>query len=93
MREARQMTDKPDGKPWGWGRCAWGSVAMLVVYVVAAGPLFALAKRGMLPDIARAVLFVIYIPLMILSDAVPAVKAFMNWYVGLLNTQRGHSAA
>jgi hypothetical protein len=32
------MTDKPDGKRWGWRRGAWIVVGLVVLYVLSVGP-------------------------------------------------------
>jgi len=55
-------------------------VLLSVLYVLSAGPVFLLINNGYLSDRTADI---VYAPLRTLSDRVPAVNSFMEWYVDL----------
>ncbi|NNJ24142.1 hypothetical protein [Alienimonas chondri] len=54
--------------------------ATLVIYVLAAGPLYYPIYYGVYSG-TNPVLVRLYMPLLVLCDAVPAIGAAMDWYL------------
>jgi hypothetical protein len=73
------MTEKPDGKRWGWGTWAW-IVALLALYPLSSVPLWLFAKATGMPW-----LLVLNRPHDWIGDHCGAYQHFLQWYFRLLS--------
>jgi hypothetical protein len=79
------MTDKPDGKRWGWlRRAVWTVVALFALYPVSAGPANWLCDRGY---IDFDTLCDIYEPLDTACGQSETVSGVYDWYLRLFIRQ------
>jgi hypothetical protein len=78
------MTDKPDGKRWGWGSAAWIVVSLLALYVLSMGPVWWASDRF---DLWRGYplcgdpRFTFYAPVFWVCEACHPFGDALIWYV------------
>jgi hypothetical protein len=85
------MTDRPDGKRWGWRGTAGIAGLVLVVYALSLGPYVWLDRHGGVPDALQRLR--IYTPIQRVRDYGPApVQRAINWYMDLWGLHAPHDA-
>ena len=82
------MTDKPDGKRWGWWTVAWIFIALPLLYVFSMGPTAFFISRGLVSNdfntsSAGYAIFVFYYPINYTANKVPAIRSAQMWYCNL----------
>ena len=74
------MTDKPEGKRWGWGTIALMAAVLFGLYVLMIGPTFWVAKTTGWPW-----LYAVHGPVKSLSDSWPVSENLMESYLEVWN--------
>ena len=68
--------DEPAGRK-GLGIFVWVCVLLFIVYPLSMGPAMKLHEVGLLP---KPVIPLVYKPIIFVSDRVPLVSSFFDWY-------------